>query len=105
MSEIDTSAEAVERLAKRLKRDIDWRPESLCAEAAATLRALVGERSDARNGAVAASECAGRMMEERDAAQAEAARLREALEMIAGRRQCIDNLLSNSAIAQIALDK
>lgn len=44
MNNIDTSAEAVERLAKRIKRDIDWRPGSLCAETAATLRALLAER-------------------------------------------------------------
>ena len=31
-------------------------------------------------------------------------RLREALEMIAGRRQCTDNLMSNIAIAIAALD-
>jgi len=54
---IDTSAEAVEAIAKRLKRDIDWRPGSLCEQAATALRALVAER---------------------DAALAEAARLREA---------------------------
>jgi hypothetical protein len=59
MSDVDTSAEAVEAIAKRLKRDIDWRPGSLCEQAAATLRALLAER---------------------DAALAEAARLREALE-------------------------
>lgn len=40
----DTSAEAVEALAKRLKRDLDWRPGSLCERAAATLRALLAER-------------------------------------------------------------
>lgn len=44
MSKLDTSAEAVERLAKRLKRDIDWRPGSLCEQTAATLRALRDER-------------------------------------------------------------
>ena len=31
-------------------------------------------------------------------------RLREALEMIAGRRQCIDNLMSNQEVAIEALD-
>jgi hypothetical protein len=64
MSDVDTSAEAVEAIAKRLKRDIDWRPGSLCEQAAATLRALLAER---------------------DAAHAEVARLREALEKIAAR--------------------
>jgi hypothetical protein len=38
------------------------------------------------------------------AARVEAARLREALEIIAGRRQCADNLLSNGEIARIVLD-
>ena len=34
---------------------------------------------------------------------AEARALRDALEMIAGRRQCLDNLMSNVAIAEAAL--
>jgi len=38
-------------------------------------------------------------------ADAEITRLRTALEIIAGRRQCIDNLLSNVEIACLALDK
>lgn len=38
------------------------------------------------------------------AAQFEITRLRMALEMIAGRRQCIDNLMSNEDIAIDALD-
>ena len=29
---------------------------------------------------------------------------REALEIIAGRRQCVDNLLSNSDVARLALE-
>jgi hypothetical protein len=37
-------------------------------------------------------------------ADAEITRLRTALEIIAGRRQCIDNLLSNVEIACLALD-
>lgn len=34
----------------------------------------------------------------------EVSRLRGALEIIAGRKQCIDNLLSNADVARIALD-
>lgn len=81
---VDTSAEAVERLAKALKRDIDWRPGSLCADAAATLRALAGER-DALAINLAAKEAAAQSAlddawADRDRLAAEVARLRGALE-------------------------
>jgi hypothetical protein len=95
---IDTTTEAAERLAA-------WHETQACAlriahaqiparpdiaqvhdETAVLLRDLAAGRGDARNGAVAASECAGRMMEDRDAARAECealtkqvARLRDAL--------------------------
>jgi len=42
---------------------------------------------------------------ENQALKAEIARLRTALEMIAKRRQCVDNLMSNHDIAIAALDQ
>ena len=39
-----------------------------------------------------------------DLAKAEIARLREALEIIAGRRQCVDNLMSDKDVARAALE-
>jgi prefoldin subunit 5 len=44
------------------------------------------------------------MEEMLDEANAEIERLRAALEIIAGRRQCIDALMSNVAIAEAALN-
>ena len=38
-----------------------------------------------------------------DALEAENERLREALEIIAGERQCVDNLLGDKDIAELAL--
>jgi hypothetical protein len=103
---VDTSAEAVERLAKALKRDIDWRPGSLCADAAATLRALAAERDSFRNyylrmlekadardaparyefwrdKAIEADDAGQAAVADRDRLAAENARLREALREIA----------------------
>ena len=45
-----------------------------------------------------------RMSDEYEAAQNEIARLREALKIIAGRQQCLDNLMSNVDVACAALD-
>ena len=43
-------------------------------------------------------------MEELKKLEAKNKLLREALEIIAGRRQCVDNLLSNKETAELALD-
>jgi hypothetical protein len=57
---------------------------------------------------IAKAEAYLRMNEKRDAEiavlTARVATLTEALEMIAGRRQCLDNLMSNVTIAEAALD-
>jgi len=45
-----------------------------------------------------------RMSDEYEAAQNEIERLREALKIIAGRQQCLDNLMSNVDVACAALD-
>ena len=84
MSDVDTSAEAVERLAW-LEDYQGWR--GALEPTAATLRALLAER-DALHIDVAAKEAAAQSAledawAERDAALAEAARLREALRDIA----------------------
>ena len=99
--EMTITTEAAERLAERLSNDAEapqsaryqpYTDHAMC-NAAAALRSLAAERDAlkadllaARNGAVAASENAGRMMEERNAAwqemeglKAENARLQEAL--------------------------
>jgi len=44
------------------------------------------------------------MSDEYEAAQNEIERLREALKIIAGRQQCLDNLMSNVDVACAALD-
>jgi chromosome segregation ATPase len=80
MTEIDTSAEAVERLQTRLRQTADIRQE-----AAATLRALAGERDALREGwrksdvrAMDAASKAFSLEADLTAARAEAARLRRA---------------------------
>ena len=66
--QVDTSTEAVERLALWMETDCE---ADGSVNAAATLRALAGER--------------------------------DALEIIANRRQCIDNLLGDKDVARAAL--
>ena len=58
-------------------------PSAIAADAVAEIEQLRVAVNDARNGTVAASECAGRMMEDRDEAFVEIERLREALTKIA----------------------
>jgi len=82
LSKIDTSAKAVEFLAKRLKRDIDWKPDSLCERAATTLRDLVVERDALKTNHDKVDTAFCFVVAERDAAQAKVARLREALEAV-----------------------
>jgi hypothetical protein len=82
---VDTSAEAVERLAVRLEYRAGTRllDGVILPEAAATLRALAAERDAAHLAAAAQADSLGVQLRaaeaERDAARAEAARLRAAL--------------------------
>lgn len=95
--------------------DADWQ------EWRDTLRALLSERDAATARAEAAEREASdarmemnrifnrsrdrknELVKERDAATAERDRLREALEIVAGYRQCMDNLMSNVDVARAAL--
>lgn len=94
----DTSTRAVDRLAARMKDAAAWykRTSACCSE-----------RDEC--GTCAAPACSfGEVMTVLDpttlrALAAERDALREALEIIAGKRQCIDNLMSNVDVARAAL--
>lgn len=80
MSEIDTSPEAV-------AKEVKWLATSQFKsyrDSGDVLSALAADR---------------------DRLAAENARLREALEIVAGKRQCLDNLMSNAEVARAALSK
>ena len=89
MTNIDTNTDSVEELGKWHEADAEhyftqgaWHLMSAAKDTAATLRALAAER---------------------DHLAAKVERMREALEIIAGQRQCIDNLMGNDDIARAAL--
>lgn len=101
----DTSNEAVEQLADDLQM-VRWPADQGCKmreDAAHALRALRDERNRvlAERGVVLLD--AMRFQRERDKAEVERDRLREALRIIAGYQQCIDNLMSNVDVARAAL--
>jgi uncharacterized coiled-coil DUF342 family protein len=81
MTNIDTSAEAVERLAARFD-DMCGLGTGALRDAAATLRALADQRDGKAQEAWQALDMWKKAVAQRDAARAEVARLREALEPI-----------------------
>ena len=85
----DTSAEAIDRLTKRLGRKASLKAHgvwcSTKALAAATLRALAAERDAYQREMQATSQQADMLLAERDRLAAQVAKLREALAKIASR--------------------
>jgi multidrug resistance efflux pump len=99
----DTSAEAVERLATLLAAVPFDLTEEDFEVAAATLRALAAKRDALKANKEALEIGVDEAQADRDRLAGENARMRWALEIIAGKRQCIDNLMSNEDVARAAL--
>jgi uncharacterized coiled-coil DUF342 family protein len=96
MTNIDTSTEAVERRVSLLFRE-GWE------DTGNMLRALAAARDALKRLNAEYEDHIGSVEAERDHLAAKVERMREALEIIAGQRQCIDNLMGNDDIARAAL--
>ncbi len=70
----------------------------LCEQSAKRVKELEAEAANGFYGLMAA-----KALQERDELRTQVAMLREALEIIEGKRQCCDNLISNLDIARDAL--
>jgi chromosome segregation ATPase len=92
-SMIDTSTEAIAAMAPY------WAGHP-CYE---LTQALAAERDALKRLNAEYEDHIGSVEAERDHLAADAAKMREALEIIAGQRQCIDNLMGNDDIARAAL--
>jgi uncharacterized protein YukE len=99
--DIDTSTEAVEELAIAVMQEDYLAPTP--SAIVAMLHALAAERDAAAADARVAGDAARHFEADRDRLAAKVERMRDALEIIAGQRQCIDNLMGNDDIARAAL--
>jgi hypothetical protein len=90
------------RLRQRLQEEIH-RAEKIAADRDDLRAEIKAERQLNVRSAIAAKELCDKFRSDLAAARKDAERMREGLEIIAGKRQCIDSLMSNAEVAIAAL--